>query len=313
MNLQQLEYILAVDRFRHFSRAADSCHVTQATLSAMVKKLEEELGVVIFDRKSSPVIPTEKGRAVLLAARQVLQQTQALRDIARNQVPLIAGNVRIGVIPTIAGSLLPKLVNPLTQRFPELNPVFLELTTAEVIKQLKEGQLDIGIAATPLRDKDIEENIVYYEALLVYGEQEQIQRQYIAPEEISQRSVWMLEEGHCLRNQIMQICNLKPHSGEQKINFQANSFETLLNMVDALGGLTLIPEIYCQELCERRKSRLRHFQSPVPVREVALLTYRPYAREQLSSALKEIILENLPGNLRTASLKKSELIIAEPL
>lgn len=310
MNIRQLEYVLAVDKFKNFSRAAENCHVTQATLSAMIKKLEEELDIVIFDRKSNPVLTTEEGAEILVIAEKIVQHANQLVDRANSIKGNIEGEIKIGIIPTIASCLLPKIIRPLIEQYPRLKLEFKEITTDDMIHQLKTGQLDAGIAATPMSDKDIEENILYYEALMVYGDKDQDKR-FMMPEEIKEHKIWMLEEGHCLREQFIKLCSLRKKDVlPENLKFQANSFETLLNLVDEFGGLTLIPELYFNLMPEDRKEKVTFFNQPIPVREVSMIYFRPYAKIRTIEAISTLITEQIKGTLLADTYKNSELSIA---
>lgn len=309
MNLQQLEYILAVDKFKSFSKAADYCNVTQATLSAMVKKLEEELGVILFDRKSQPIVTTEIGKEVLSEAQKVLLHTEKILDIAQQDKKQIAGKARIGIIPTIAGSLLPKIFHPILEKLPHLVLEIKEFTTENIIRKLREGSLDMGILATPLNHTDIEEEILFYEMLIIYGKTPN-SKEYLISTELENEKFWLLEEGNCLRNQSIELCNLqKSEYLPKNLFFEASSFDTLLNMVDQLGGLTLIPELYFQNLPENRKQKTAFFQKPIPVREVSLVYYRPFAKISTIQALAEIIRQSITPILMSNNYRKNDLII----
>lgn len=310
MNLQQLEYILAVDQLKNFSRAAEHCHVTQATLSAMVKKLEDELEVVLFERKANPIITTDCGREIILQARKVLHESNKLKELSRQVKNNIRGHIRLGVIPTVANSLLPKVLKPILGKYPDLYIETREATTQDIVKQLKEGTLDIGILSTPLEITEIEENILYYELLMVYGEKAS-DRQYVMPEEIREHKVWMLEEGHCMRDQLIQVCSLKAQKNTLgHFSFEANSFETLLNLIDTFGGLTLIPELYYQTLSAERKAKVSFFKTPVPVREVSLVYFRPFAKHRIIHALTGEISQLVNKSLMSNDYAKHELEIA---
>ena len=169
MNIQQLAYIVAVDRFKSFSKAAFYCNVTQATLSAMVKKLEIELDIVIFDRKTTPIITTQNGKEIIEKAQLVVAHADALLASSKALLQKVAGRVRIGIIPTIASSLLPIILKPLLVKFPELFLEIHELTTTTLIQHLKEGKMDIAILSTPISAPEIESNLLYLEDLVVYG------------------------------------------------------------------------------------------------------------------------------------------------
>jgi LysR family transcriptional regulator, hydrogen peroxide-inducible genes activator len=311
MNLQQFEYIIAVDRLKNFTRAAEQCFVTQATLSAMVKKLEEELDVIIFDRKGSPVITTEVGKEIIREAEILMRNASRIKDLASESKGLIRGTLKLGIIPTIASSLLPLVIYKLLESFPEMKLEIQELVSDEIVLQIKSGRLDAGIIATPWKDESIEEDILYYEALMVYGIDE-IERKYILPNELIGEKIWLLEEGHCLRDQFINYCSLKKKiSIPANLKFEANSFETLLNMVDQMGGLTLIPELYYRLLAHERKMKVRQFQEPLPVREISLIYHRPYAKINLIQAVGKLVKEEINPVLISNSFAKKNLQIIE--
>lgn len=312
MNIQQLEYIIATDRLKNFTKAAEYCHVTQATLSAMIKKLEEELGVVIFDRKVSPVVTTDVGVTVVDQAKKVVMHAYLLKEKVKSENAQIEGEIKIGIIPTIANTLLPKIIKPLFDKYPKLKVEVTELTTNNIIRQLKEGSLDLGIMATPLAEKDIEEDVLFYETLMVYGKFSK-NKKYILPAEIKDHKVWLLEEGHCLREQFINLCSLKKKETKQtNISFHANSFDTLLNMVDEFGGLTLIPELYYNTLPPERKKQVCPFSGSIPVREVSIVYYREYARKRVVEALAKLIKEIIEPGLSSGKYKNKDLVIAKP-
>ncbi len=311
MNLQQLEYIIAVDQFKHFSKAALHCNITQATLSMMIKKLEEELNIVIFDRKMSPIITTELGKEIIIEAKKALFHSKEIVALAKSKEHKVEGKLRMGIIPTIANSLLPKILFPLMDAYPLLELELFEITTHNIIRQLKEGTIDVGILSTPIQDEQIEESILYYETLMVYGNLSN-DKKYILPEELAKQPLWMLEEGHCMRDQVIQLCQINNgHPLPNNLKFQANSFETILNMVDVMGGLTFIPELYYETLSKERKAKVIEFKTPIPVREISMVYYRPFAKlrmiEQLSIDIKSIVNKNLRSN----TYKKSEMVILE--
>ncbi|MCB0641036.1 MAG: LysR family transcriptional regulator [Phaeodactylibacter sp.] len=311
MNLQQFEYIIAVDRFRSFTKAAEYCNVTQATLSAMIKKLEEELDLVLFDRKNIPVVTTECGREIVDEARKVILHSEKIRQLPAQIKNHIVGQVRIGIIPTVASSLLPLIIKPIVTAYPELVIEWLEITTDQIVQQLKDGLLDAGILATPLQQQtDIEENILFYEKLMVYGQTEG-RKQYLLPEELKQHKVWILEEGHCLRSQFMNLCKLEKKDLDAPFIFEPSSFETLINLVESFGGLTLLPELYCQQLSAEKQEKVLDFQAPYPVREVSMVYYRPYAKFRIIEALTEQIAGLIQPQLASSMIKNSDLVIVQ--
>jgi LysR family hydrogen peroxide-inducible transcriptional activator len=310
MNFQQLEYIVAVDRFKSFSKAADSCFITQATLSTMVKKMEEELGMIIFDRKTSPILTTECGKEIVEEAKKTLFHSKNIKQLAAILKGKIEGELKIGIIPTVAGNLLHRIIPTLLDKYPNLKLYITEITTANIVQQLKSGEIDVGIVSTPLAKDDLEEEVMYYEKLKVYGKQK-TDKEYVLANEIGQEKVWLLEEGNCLRNQFINLCALNPKKIKNNLIFEPNSFESLLSFVDNLEGLTLIPELYCKDLPEEKKLKLIDFKSPYPVREISLVYHRPYVKHRLISVLAEEIKTIIPPLLETSALKNNEMNITK--
>ena len=295
MNIHQLEYILAVDQFKSFSKAADYCHVTQATLSAMVKKLEEELDIVIFDRKASPISATENGREILGQALQVVAHANALLDSSKSINRKMEGKVKLGVIPTIANSLLLIILKPLLEKYPALIFEIQEQTTQQLMKSLLEGKLDLGILSTPISSSDLETELLYKEKLVLHGH---VQKASIKKAELSQQRFFLLQDGHCLRDQIIQLCELKKNKYlPVNLRFEANTFETLLNLVDDFQGVTILPKLYAEQLSDKRRAAMIELEEGNLEREVSLCYYRPYAKwniiNRLAADIRELVKEHL--------------------
>lgn len=309
MNLQQLEYIVALDAHKNFSKAAEACFITQATLSTMVKKLEEELDLIIFDRKTLPILTTDCGQKIIEEAKKVLLHTKQLKIISSEIKDIVEGELRIGIIPTIASSLLHRILPELFKKYPQLKLSIQEITTANILKQLKTGELDVGILSTPLKTNEFESSLLYYEKLLVYGKSTISSIKYLHPKDLVNESIWLLEEGNCLTDQVVNLCTLNKKAINLNLNFNPNSIETLINMVDHLKGLTLIPELFYQDLPEDRKLKVKAFDSPYPVREVSLVFNRPYAKLRLLEALKTEIKALVIPMLQTGQLQEHEMNI----
>jgi LysR family hydrogen peroxide-inducible transcriptional activator len=311
MNIQQLEYIVALDNFKNFSKAAASCYITQATLSTMVKRLEEELDIVIFDRKTNPIITTECGLEIVNEAKKVLFHTDKIKRMPSELKAKIEGELTIGIIPTIAGNLLHRILPKYIKKYPKLKINIQELTTEYIEEKLKNGQLDVGIVSTPLKKEELEGDILYYEKLKVYGNINQNKIKFLKPKDIIAEKVWLMEKGNCITDQIINVCSLKNIPSNPNLNFQPNSFDSLLNMVNNLKGITLIPELYFLDLPNEKKKLVKDFVSPHPVREVSLIFHRPYAKLRLIESLKNEIIEEIKPILETNMLKNSEMIIAK--
>ncbi|CAM3791609.1 hydrogen peroxide-inducible genes activator [Aquirufa aurantiipilula] len=293
MNIHQLEYILAVDQFKSFSKAADYCHVTQATLSAMVKKLEEQLDIVIFDRKANPIVVTENGKEILVQALQVVAHAQALLASSKSINSKIEGRLKLGIIPTIANSLMPIILKPILEKYPQLVLEIYEVTTHQMMKNLREGKLDMGILSTPIASNDLETTLLYEEPVHVYGYLDH-GKKTIKKEELSKQRIFLLQEGHCLRDQIIQWCDLKKNKHlPPNLLFESNTFDTLLNLVDEFQGMTLLPELYLRNLSDQRKLQVLDMVGGEITREVSLCFYRPYAKwniiKQLSVDIAQLV------------------------
>jgi LysR family hydrogen peroxide-inducible transcriptional activator len=309
MNLQQLEYIIAVDNFRHFAKAAEKSYVTQATLSMMIQKLENELGAKIFDRSRQPVTPTDTGKKIIDQARRILAEAGRMKEIVQDEKGIVTGELKIGIIPTIAPYLLPLFLKEFSLKYEKVKLNIHEHTTATIISKLKAGQLDAGILATPLNDSSIKERPVFFEKYFLYvnNKEKGFDKQYVLPSNIDISRLWLLEEGHCMRSQILNFCQLKKAlGGEAKINYEAGSIETLKNIVEKNFGITIIPELATFNLSPSQKKRLRFFKSPTPVREISIVTHREFIKLKLIEALKEMILSAIPEGMK--SLKDSEII-----
>jgi LysR family hydrogen peroxide-inducible transcriptional activator len=297
MNIQQLEYILAVDQLKSFSKAADYCHVTQATLSAMVKKLEEQLDIVIFDRKANPIATTENGREILIQAQQVVAHANALLSSSKAINQKVEGRVKMGIIPTIASSILPLIMKPLVEKYPLLHLEIQELTTNQLIKDLREGKLDVGILSTPIAANDLETNLLYVEDLRLYGYLSTGEKQ-VSKSALSQQRIFLLQEGHCLRDQIIQLCDLKKQKSlPTNLSVESNTFDTLLNLVDTFQGMTLLPSLYINQLNEQRKQHLVDIKDGSLSREVSMCYYRPYAKWNILHRLQSEITELIQPHL----------------
>ncbi len=291
MNIQQLQYIIALDRYKNFTKASQACFITQATMSTMIRRLEEELKVVIFDRKANPIITTDIGKEIIAEAEKALVHIKRMTEVAKEDV--YEGPVRIGIIPTVANSLLPKVLKPWMEEFPNLEFIISESTTEHLISQLKEDQLDFGIVSTPIPAKGFYTEVLYYEPLKVYG-RISTNKKYLASSDLQNETNWLLEDGHCIKDQIMSYCSLQNKDNQlSNLRFQSHSFETLLNMVDSFGGLTILPELYIQNLPDEFQSRIMEFEKPYPVREVSLIAYRTEVKSNLGKELAEKIRETV--------------------
>lgn len=293
MNFQQLQYIITVNDTRHFAEAAKKCFVTQPTLSMMIRKLEEELGVMIFDRKQKPIAPTVNGAKIIEQAKIILNQRDLLFEIIQQEKESIEGDLRLGIIPTIAPYLLPLFIKSFTTKFPKINLIAEEINTETIISKLKKGSLDIGILATPLEEDNIKETPIYYEEFFLYGNQD-FNKKYILPEEINLNQLLLLEEGHCLRSQVLNLCQLK-EKVVSNFSYKSGSLETLKRLVEKNQGITILPELAIKNL---DKKRIISFEAPSPVREISLVTHKSFIKQKIFSCILEEIKNNIPKKLK---------------
>ncbi|MCD6067636.1 MAG: transcriptional regulator [Bacteroidetes bacterium] len=307
MNLQQLEYIIAVDTHRHFVTAAEKSFVTQATLSMMIKKLEEELDVKIFDRSKQPVVPTEIGQKLIRQARIILSEAKMLKEIVQEDSKEIKGELRIGIIPTLAPQLLPLFLSSFLKKYPAVQLRISEITTEQIIHQLQQNTIDAGILATPLHTGDIIEEPLFYEQFVVYGspsEKKLMSKKYLLAEDIDINKLWLLEEGHCLRSQVINLCELKKkEKAVHQLDFESGSIDTLKRMVDINEGITILPELAIHNLSTKDRKNIRYFKNPAPVREISMVSYRYFVKRNLLEVLKQEILLHIPEEVKSAKRK----------
>jgi LysR family transcriptional regulator, hydrogen peroxide-inducible genes activator len=305
MTLQQLEYIIALDTYRHFGKAAQYCNIAQPSLSVQIQKLEEELKTIIFTRNKQPIMPTETGVIIIEQARKIIAESATMSQLIQQQKNTVEGNLKIGVIPTLAPYLLPLFLLEFIKKYPAVSLNVSELTTDKIIRRLKNGMLDIGILATPLSQKELHETFLFNEEFVAYvSKKEKIfAKKYLLPADIDVNKMWLLEEGHCLRSQAINLCELQKISSVQKhLDFETGSIETLKKFVEKNEGITLLPELATLDMSAAKKAMLRYFKSPAPVREISMVTSKGFVKTRLANILKESILEHLPQEV---SYKKS--------
>ncbi len=297
MTLQQLEYIIALDTYRHFGKAALHCNIAQPSLSVQIQKLEEELKTSIFSRNKKPITPTETGVIIIDQARKIMAESVTMSQLIQQQKNTIEGNLKIGVIPTLAPYLLPLFLLEFIKKYPKVSLNVSELTTDKIIRRLKNGMLDIGILATPLSQKELQETFLFNEEFVAYvSKKEKIfSKKYLLPADIDVNKMWLLEEGHCLRSQTINLCELQKISSVQKhLDFETGSIETLKKFVEKNEGITLLPELATIDMSAAKKAMLRYFKSPAPVREISMVTNKGFVKTRLANLLKESILKHLP-------------------
>jgi LysR family hydrogen peroxide-inducible transcriptional activator len=310
MNVQQLEYVIAVDNFRHFAKAAEICNVTQPTLSMMIQKLEEELDVRIFDRTKHPIEATAIGKQIVEQARIAMRQFRLIREIVENEQNIVTGSFKLGIIPTIASYLVPALLHKHNTGYSEIDLTLKECTTNELISDLLNGTLDGGILAGPLNHPGLDEYPVYYEKFYAYVSplDNTFDEKEIDLNKVDISMVWLLENEHCLRGQIERLCKLKRNSEsgnpEHTIRYESGSIDTLINVVDCNPGITIIPEMHAMGLNEEKQENLRAFKDLTAVREVSLVVSKEYVRKTMRNMIMEIIINSVPKSMQDPKLKE---------
>jgi LysR family hydrogen peroxide-inducible transcriptional activator len=306
MNIQQLEYVIAIDHFRHFAKAAEVCCVTQPTLSMMVRKLEEELEVKLFDRSKHPVEPTPIGKLVIEQARVSLKHLRQIKELVENEKNVVTGSFHLGIIPTIASYLVPVLLCKQQSAYREIELTLKESTTGNLVQSLINGTLDGGILTGPLHHPDLLEYPVYYEKFYAYvsPSDEAYGEKEIDLETIDINRIWLLENEHCLRGQIERLCKMKKKAmGNAFVKYESGSIDTLIHVVDYNPGLTIIPEMHAMKLDEEKQGNLRTFKNLTAVREVSLVVSKDYVRRTLLNRIVEIIKSSVPKSMQDPRLK----------
>ncbi|MEL6142170.1 MAG: hydrogen peroxide-inducible genes activator, partial [Bacteroidota bacterium] len=279
MTLQQLRYLTALDDHRHFGQAAKSCYVAQPTLTLQLKKLEQELGVQLFDRSNNPITPTPLGTKVIYQARNILNEVEGLRGLLNDETESVAGEFVVGIIPTLSPYLVPLFIRSFSEQFPEAKLRIRELQSEDIITGLLRNNLDIGLLVTPLEEKQLREIVLFHEPFLIYASPEEdiLQQSPLLPDHVQRKDIWILEKGHCFRNQVLNICDGQSDlSINSNFSFEAGSIETLKNLVRNNLGYTIVPEMSID--LELDKSLVKRFAEPQPAREVSLVVNKNFSR-----------------------------------
>jgi LysR family hydrogen peroxide-inducible transcriptional activator len=293
VTLKQLRYLAALSAHRHFGRAAEACSVSQPALSMQIQELEAELGVSLVERRPGEVVLTEIGTEVARRAGQVLASTRDLEDFARHRAQLLTGRLRLGVIPSIAPYVLPKILPPLQRRYTELKVELRETVTHVLLKELGEGALDVIMLALPIDDAEIETVRLFDDPFLlaVPSSDERPAGVSVNANDIDTRRLILLEEGHCLRDQALAFCS----SARRDVSLGATSLATVMQMVASGYGVTLLPRVAVDVELRDERVKLLRFADPAPGRTVGLAWRRTSPRKADFAALGQLIAETLSG------------------
>lgn len=309
-SITQLEYLLAVEEERHFGRAAKRCHVAQPSLSIQIQKLEEELDVVIFDRSKKPIKVTEDGQVVIDQAKVILKEHKKLAFLAQGSSDDPRGVFELAVIPTLSPYLLPLFLGRFSEKYPHVHLKIREAQTDDIIRLLKDDKIDGALLVTPLNDEQILERHLFYEPFHAYLSRQHplLDKKKLKDKDLEGEDFWLLEEGHCFRNQMLNICSIgKENKVLENVEFSSGSLETLVQLVKRNKGFTMLPELALSQFSAGEKKYTRSFYDPAPTREVSLVHSRSFLKEKVLQSLEETILESIPKELK--SLKKGNVQI----
>lgn len=296
MNLQQMEYIVALDKHRHFQLAADVCGVSQPTLSAMIQKLEDELDVKLFNRNWKNITPTDIGRKIVRQATVVLNEAKRIREVVADEADSMSGSLCLGVLPTIAPYLVPDFIRRFRETYPMVGLHIEEKEVKSLMHDLRFGNLDAIISTAPENIEGLLEIPVYTEQFVAYfSPQCDKVRECIAQGNLPSEHIWILKEGHCLPGGLMNLCQNREEGNRV---YEAGSIETLVRIVDRNGGYTIIPELHIDMLTETQKQHIQYLQTTPPAqREVSILIKEDFIRERLINGVLQTLKAIIPAHM----------------
>jgi LysR family hydrogen peroxide-inducible transcriptional activator len=304
ISLQQLEYVVAVDTYRHYVTAAEKTFVTQPTLSMQIKKLEEQLGVVLFDRSKQPIVPTEIGVKIIEQARIVLNESAKIAETINVYQGRVTGEITLGVIPTLAPYLVPRFVGSFLRKYPEVKLTIKELMTNDIVEALKKERLDLGVIVTPLGERGFMERKLFYEEIFLFTKEQDLDE--IPIDQLKKKRIWLLSKGHCFRSQAINLCALADREEEMKLHYESGSLESLKNIVLEEGGATLLPGLAAAQLDDKLKQHLSRISKEHPYREVSMIYNRSQAKKKLLELLEEELKLAVPESMLSPQLNVVE-------
>lgn len=311
MTITQLEYVVAVATYKSFVAAAEKTFVTQPTLSMQINKLEEQLHVKIFDRNRHPISPTEVGEQIIEQAKKVLSEAEKINEIVNNTLGNVSGFLRLAVIPTIAPTILPRLLEEFSKKYPDLKLIVTEAQTLDIIDKLKNDEIDCALLSTPLENSKIKEYPLFYEPLVAYFNKDEkaLKKRLVAVDDIDMKKLWMMNEGNCLRNQVLNLCSehIESLQEDRPYKYESGNVDTLRKMVDKNGGVTIIPELAAMDMSDNAIDRIRYFEEQEPVREISLVTNEHFVKLSALQSLIDAIVELVPEKMRVQ--KKNRRIL----
>lgn len=291
MTITQLYYVLAVAEYQNFTKAAEKCFVTQPTLSMQIQKLEDQLDIQIFDRSKKPIELTEVGRKIVHQAKNIVNEADRIKDIVDQQKGFVGGEFKLGIIPTIMTTLLPMFLKNFIRRYPKVKLKIEEHPTERIIQLINDGHLDAAIAATPLNNPTIKERVLFFEPFVGYipNEHELSKKNEIQISDLDANNLLLLEDGHCFRDGVLNLCQTKKNNQDDKFQLESGSIEMLVKLANEGMGMTLIPFLNTLDLKKDEQSNLRFFEKPSPAREVSLIYHKSELKIQIIEALQNVI------------------------
>jgi len=303
MTIQQLEYIVAVYREGSFTKAAETCFVTQPTLSMQIQKLEEELGVILFDRSKKPLRATAIGEEIIAQAQSNIRGMERIRELIDSKNQTLSGDLRIGIIPTLTPYLLPLFLGSFIKNYPNVNLTIEEQISEKIISNLRQEKLDVGLMASIKTQQPIKEIPLFYESFVAYisAGHPLSEQKFLRVKDLNINEMLVLEEGHCFRDQMLRICSEQRDSSQKSaLIFESGSLETLKNLIEKDFGYTLLPALAIQNLSAKQKKLVRELGHPRPVRQISLIMHRDVLKQRMITALREEILRSIPESLKKA-------------
>lgn len=312
MTLIQLQYLLAIAQHRNFTLAAEKCFVTQPTLSMQIQKLEAELGVALFDRSSHPISLTPMGEKIVEKSKDIISGVDKIKDFIAQKKGVFAGEFRVGIIPTVMPSLLPLFLNRFVSLYPEINLKIEEFTTKTILTRLREYKLDAAIVATPIEEDGITGKVLYYEPFVAYVSPKHKlspSKREISVEDFIDDHLLLLEEGHCFRDNVLNLCKEYNLNIKKSFEIKSGSFEVLLNLCDMNMGITLLPYLHTLNMDPSKMENIRFFKDPKPAREVSLVYNNLEFKKHIINALHKVIEEVAAPILNFKKIKVFESFV----
>lgn len=311
MTITQLEYAVAVATYHSFVAAAEKCFVTQPTLSMQIQKLEEELGIKLFDRNNRPNTVTAIGTPIIEQAKIILAECEKVYELVKSKQGIVSGIFKLAVIPSVAPYLMPGLLEKYATKYPDVKLQVKEMETSHVIAALKHNEIDAAIVSTPLEEHGIQEYPLFYEPFVGYFSESEkaLSKKLITPKDIELNRILLLNEGHCMRNQVLDLCSdhIKQLQVDKPFQYDSSNVDTLRKMVDRNKGMTVLPELAVADFTEDQQDRVRYFEDPEPVREISIVTNEQFVKLTLLQSLIDETLLLVPEKMRAQ--KKNRKIL----